>query len=91
MKLGQEQPGKMQATQVAHVVLTDDTAVSLWLAWVREIEASEARLMFESPARWFGYWQARLAEYHVLLSKVPSSQRKRAQATADCIILPRIE
>ena len=91
MKLAREEPGKTEATEVAHVVLTDDAAVSLWLAWVREIEASEARLMFESPARWFGYWQARLAEYHVLLSKVPSSQRKRAQATADCIILPRIE
>jgi len=76
---------------LTRLVLTDDSAVALWLAWIRDIEASEARLMFENPARWSGYWHINLAEYKALLSKIPSSQKKRAQEIAMSIVLPRIE
>ncbi|WP_313498026.1 hypothetical protein [Pseudoxanthomonas mexicana] len=73
------------------VLLADDRAVALWIAWCKEIGASEQRMRIENPERWLGYWQVRLMEYQAFLVKVPSSQKRRAEHIASSIVLPRIE
>lgn len=73
------------------VLLADDRAVALWMAWCKEIRASEQRMRIENPERWLGYWQVMLMEYQAFLAKVPSSQKRRAEDIASSIVLPRIE
>ncbi|NCT70145.1 MAG: hypothetical protein GXC75_04320 [Xanthomonadaceae bacterium] len=73
------------------VLLADDRAIALWMAWCKEIRASEQRMRIENPERWSGYWQVMLMEYQAFLAKVPSSQKRRAEDIASSIVLPRIE
>ena len=73
------------------VVMADDRAVALWMAWCKEISQSEQRMRIENPERWIGHWEVMLMEYRALLVKVPSSQKRRAEVIASSVVLPRIE
>lgn len=84
-------PSMCSECDARRIVLADVQLAAQWVAWNREIVASEERLKFENPERWDQHWSVRQVEYTELLTMCSPSVRKQAEALAVHIKLPYLD